>query len=199
MTASPYRLTYPGIDRSLRQCEILSNVVRARMLPETLGQVEPPAFKDRVSQYAVVLTQDCDLEQDYSDRFPAPVEGSAKLIQSVLLCEVVPAVALFGQVKKLGSKAWDRVRQNNDVRYHFLESVDAGCDTGNEGLEELAIDFKQYFSVPTDELYRRIELEEARRRTVLASPYLEHLSVRFAHFLCRIALPNPHSSEPGGS
>jgi hypothetical protein len=69
------------------------------------------------------------------------------------------------------------------------------CDRLQEGLPELAIDFKRYFTVPTDEVYRRIELGEARRRCLLISPYLEHLSSRYAYFLSRIALPVDHASE----
>jgi hypothetical protein len=60
----------------------------------------------------------------------------------------------------------------------------------------MAIDFKRYFTLPTDELYLRVERQETRRRCGLKSPYLEHLSARFSCFLSRVALPEDHFSEP---
>lgn len=63
------------------------------------------------------------------------------------------------------------------------------------GLPELGIDFKKIFTIPTDEIYQRIALGQVKRRAVLVSPYLEHLSSRFAYFLSRIALPQEHLSE----
>jgi hypothetical protein len=59
----------------------------------------------------------------------------------------------------------------------------------------MGIDFKRYFTIPADETYRRVELGEAQRRCVLQSPYLEHLSSRFAYYLSRVALPLDHVSE----
>ena len=50
-----------------------------------------------------------------------------------------------------------------------------------EGMPELGIDFKRYFTIPTDEVYFRIRAE-AQRRSRLRSPYLEHLSNRFYSF-----------------
>ena len=46
-----------------------------------------------------------------------------------------------------------------------------------------------------EEVYRRIELKMAIRRSIMESPYLEHLSSRFAYYLSRIALPSEHSSD----
>jgi hypothetical protein len=40
------------------------------------------------------------------------------------------------------------------------------------------MDFKRYFSLPTEEVYYRID-SEAKRRCRLVSPYAEHLSTRF--------------------
>ena len=41
----------------------------------------------------------------------------------------------------------------------------------NVGIPELGVDFKRYFTIPTDEIYKRIEKGEVRRRCVLMSPY----------------------------
>ena len=96
----------------------------------------------------------------------------------------------------MNSTIWDRVKKNKDERYHFLEKIPANCDACGEGLPELGVDFKCYFTLPTEEVYRRVELNKARRRSVIRSPYLEHLSSRFAFFLSRVALPQEHLSEP---
>jgi hypothetical protein len=194
---SPYRVTAAGPAAPLRQGEILATVVRTRVDPTTIGTGEL-AYGEVEHRLAVILTQDCDLEQDHKVRFPGPQEESDKLIPSVLFGELMTAGELFAPtIARHGrkSKVWDRIQQNNDPRYHFLQKVEPGCDRLNEGLPELAIDFKRFFTVPTDEVYRRIEIGEARRRCLLTSPYLEHLSCRFAFYLSRVGLPTDHFSE----
>lgn len=76
-------------------------------------------------------------------------------------------------------------------RYQVLEEVPAEKDLLGEGVPSLGLDFKRIFTVPTDEIYRRIELNHARRRFHLTSPYLEHLISRFTHYQGRVALPSP--------
>ena len=109
--------------------------------------------------------------------------------------EVAAAEDLYGRVKLTNKKLWDHIRINKDERYHFLQKVEPPDDALGQGLPELGLDFKRYFTVPTDEVYRRVELSEAQRRCFLASPYLEHLSSRFAFYLSRVALPEDHLSE----
>jgi len=142
---------------------------------------------------AVILTQDCDLEQDFKAR--QGHVAADKQIPSLLFCEVATAEDLYGFVKQTNKKLWDRIRINKDERYHFLQKVEPGDDALGQGLPEMGIDFKRYFTIPTDELYRRVELSEAQRRCILQSPYLEHLSSRFAYYLSRVALPLDHVSE----
>jgi hypothetical protein len=152
-----------------------------------------PVVERRVHPFAVILTQDCDLEQDFNVRQKQGV--SDKLLPSILFCEVATAEELFGRVKSLGSKAWERIRINKDERYHFLQKVEPVDDVQGEGLPELGIDFKRYFTIPTEEIYWRVQQGKVKRRCVLQSPYLEHLSSRFAYFLSRVALPEDHVSE----
>jgi hypothetical protein len=180
----------------LRQGEILTDVVQFRLNVASIGTAEVSGTPFR-HPFSVVLTQDCDLEQDYRVRFPA-VSAPDKLIPSVLFCQVSTAEEVYGPItasQGRKSRAWDRIQQNNDIRYHFLHKVASDYDRFNEGLPELALDFKRYFTLPTEEVYRRTELGEARRRCVLVSPYLEHLSSRFAYYLSRVALPEDYVSE----
>jgi hypothetical protein len=176
---------------SLQQGEILTGLVQATLdLPSITEAV--PKLKSKKHPYAIVLTQDCDLDQDFRVRTAGSM--SDKCIPNVLFCEVMPADELYSIVRQINKKLWDRIRINADIRYHFLQQVSLGSDRLNDGLPELGIDFKRYFTLPTDEVYRRIELCKAQRRCVLVSPYLEHLTSRFAYYLSRVALPSDHVS-----
>lgn len=175
----------------LRQGEILSGLKQFLL---TLDSIVGEPIGDYFEHpYALLVTQDCDLEQDYRDRI-AGVDGSFKMLPGLLFCEVVDAEELFSRMDR-NKGLWRRVAQNKDERYHYLQNVDAAIDAELIGMPELGIDFKRYFTLPTAEVYRRIELGEARRRSVLMSPYVEHVSCRFAYYLSRIALPSDHVSE----
>jgi len=188
----PYRAAplEPGV--SLRQGEILSNVVRIQLDLSSLGTKEHRVDEVKYD-YAVVLTQDCDLEQDFKARQGR--NQPDKLLPNVFFCQVATAQQLRGATG-ITADIWRRISRNKDERYHFLQRIAADSDALQQGLPELGIDFKRYFTIPTEEIYKRIELGEARRRCVLVSPYLEHLSSRFAYFLSRVTLPEDHFSEP---
>jgi hypothetical protein len=108
----------------------------------------------------------------------------------VLLCEVHVADELRGR-SGINSELWRRVRENKDERYHYLRAVLPEEDSLREGLPNMAVDFKRYFAIATDELYAQINAE-ARKRARLISPYMEHFCSRFGHFQQRIALPEDH-------
>lgn len=187
-----YRAAPLGTGHVFRQGEILSTVVQTRLDLPTLNTPDEGYVRVR-HPLAVILTQDCDLEQDFKAR--QGHVAADKQIPSLLFCEVATAEDLYGFIKQTNKKLWDRIRINKDERYHFLQKVEPGDDALEQGLPEMGIDFKRYFTIPTDELYRRVELSEAQRRCILQSPYLEHLSSRFAYYLGRVALPLDHVSE----
>lgn len=189
-----YSRSHGDANSPLRHGEIVSNLIQIHLDIACLGGSEP-LVNPRVHPFALVLSQDCDLEQDFKAR-----RGDAKpdkMLPGVLFCEVFTAqyVRTIGP-DVITSKIWDLIKINKNERYQFLQCVEASDDRSDEGLQELCIDFKRYFTIPTDEVYRRIELNEAKRRCFLVSPYLEHLSSRFAHFLCRVSLPHDHASVP---
>jgi len=157
-----------------------------------------PLAEPIIHPFAIVVTQDCDCEQDFKKRQVNDLV-SDKIIPSILFCEVVAAEQLRNRdkdnkVREINSTVWGQVRINKNERYHFLESVPAESDVLGEGLPELALDFKRYFTIPTEEVYYRLEIGEAKRRCHLISPYLEHLTSRFNYFQYRIALPEDHTS-----
>lgn len=179
----------------LRQGEILASVHQYLVTPIVGLEGEPARVSNQVKVHplAVVLTQDCDLAQDYSAR-NAPAPNSQRLLlPNVLLCEMDLADNMKGGGSIApGSDIWKRIIQNKDERFHFLTGVDIGCDALGIGTAALLCDLKKIFSVPTDALYQQVSTI-ARRRAVLVSPYLEHLSSRHAYFLSRIALPLDHA------
>ena len=58
----------------------------------------------------------------------------------------------------------------------------------------MGVDFKTVFALQTELLYEQI-LHQAKRRSRLVSPYMEHLASRFFAFHGRIAIPFPHEPE----
>jgi len=117
------------------------------------------------------------------------------LIPSVLFCEVRTSQELFSPPNLEKSKTLGRVKINKDERYQLLQRIPAEKDLADEGLPELGIDFKRYFTIPTDEIYSRFK-HDTKRRCFLNPPYSQHLISRFFYFQSRIGLPEDHTSEP---
>lgn len=181
-----YKISTNG---SLWCCEILSDVAQRRQSFRSLREAEPE-LERIVHPYCIVVSQDCDLDQDFHARQD---EGASSPLPNVLLCEASTATELKGIVPA-GRDIWKRIIQNKDERYQFLQATAPEQDAANEGLPELGIDFRRHFSVPTDELYEQFGLG-ARRRCRLVSPYKEHFMNRFANFMARVGLPSDHFSE----
>jgi hypothetical protein len=188
---SPIQKYVPSPTGALRQGEILSNLKQFKLNIESLRSGKPLA-EPIIHPFAIIVTQDCDCEQDFKFRKDNIISNAT--IPSILFCEVVAAETLRNRDKDINTKVWGQVKINKNERYHFLEAIPKIADILDEGLPELTLDFKRYFTIPTDEVYYRIEIGEANRRCHLVSPYLEHLTSRFNYFQSRIALPEDHTS-----
>lgn len=186
-----YRASPTAVPSCLEQGELLSGLDQVRLALVAVGDPSPAVETIR-HPLAIILSQACDLEQDFGSRFPTPIPS--KQIPSVLFCEVSLANDLRGSDGMNGT-IWNTVKKNSHERYQFLERVEPSCEAKAEGLGELGIDFKRYFTLPTEEVYKRIELGLVSRRFVLISPYLEHLSSRFAYYMGRVGLVRGHASE----
>jgi hypothetical protein len=184
----------PSIAGPLRQGEILSDV---KQVVPVAGSVFKETTVDIIEhRFAVIVSQDCDLEQDFNARAAINSEpGKAALherrqVSSVLFCDAIPADELRGRIND--PRLWETARQNKNERYHFLGPISAAEDALGNGVPSgLGLDFKRYFSLPVDEVYAQAE-QLKNRRTVLLTPYAEHLSVRFFFYQLRIALPKEH-------
>lgn len=148
----------------------------------------------------VVLTQDCDLEQQYSSRFGAQAQqrkNEDKWLISVLVAPLynLQHVYLGEHLSKLElnmtpvperGSAGDFLRTNRRPRYHYLEFA--------QGVPIVAsvVDFKHYFSVSAE------YLREAKRERFVCSVsqlFREEISRRFSSFLSRIGLPDIESRD----
>ena len=100
----------------LWQGEVLSNVVEIRRAPGDLDLESPGQIARVMHPYALVMTPDCDLEQDFDAR-----EGGSppeqRLVPQLLMCEMHDAEALRGS-HGLNSALWKRVRQNQAANIH---------------------------------------------------------------------------------
>lgn len=147
-------------------------------------------------QYVVVLSQECDLTQDYTERKKEPEKPKTydKLLQSVIVAPMYnyehfrngshlsnlgyKMAEDYNNPKKTPAKT---LFQNNNPRYHYLTFDE------NTSIVPSVIDFKRFFTIDIATLYRCKESNYVCSLDVL---FRERLSQRFANFLARIGLPD---------
>ncbi|MBH8566137.1 hypothetical protein I8748_28940 [Nostoc sp. CENA67] len=183
---------------SLRQGEILTNVVQYNPVASEISrETEELPYNKIIHPYAIVVTQDCDLDWDYRARQSNNSQLS-KLLNSIILCEIATAREVRDTADSMNSKEWKLVESHRHERFYFLETIPLECELEQIGLPELTADFKKIFGIDAATLYRQLELGIAKRRAILSSPYLEHFSRRYYSFHGRVALPSQYESEREG-
>jgi hypothetical protein len=177
----------------LRQGELLSTVEQYVVHLAEASSHSPVGVERVTHPFAVILTQDCDLAQDFNVRSATSNPDRRPLIPGVLMCEVDLARNLKGDPARIapGSDIWKRIIQNKDERFQYLRGLEASRDALGTGAEPLLVDFKRSFIVETAMLYEQLK-KATRRRAVLTSPYREQLSYRHACYIARVALPRDH-------
>lgn len=178
----------PSESGPLRQGELITGLNEGRANPE-FQMVGRRQIEVIARPYLVALSQDCDLTQDYVKHTEDPTKE--RPLECILFGIALP----FGeQISRItGSDIRKRIRQNKDERYHVLEATPPEADAKGDGLPSLLLDFRCFVTLPTEHVYWQTEPNRgALRRCRLVSPYLEHLQLRFAHFLARVALPREH-------
>ena len=137
----------------------------------------------------VVLTQDCDLEQDFNGR---KKDKQGNKLLSVLVAPLYNAEHVFtgehlselqvkGTVINKGKTEGKTIMQNERPRYHYIDFP------SKIPVVPSIADFKHYFSVQAG------YLEKTRKSNFvcrLDDLFREDLSQRFAAYLGRIGLPN---------
>jgi hypothetical protein len=179
--------------------EYVKNVVQYYTVRnEESNNSEAISFNQIIHPYAIVTTQDCDLDWDYRAR--QGVADRLKLLNSVILCGISTATNVRSIEDKgtMNSGEWNLVKTQRHERFYFFEKIPIECDLEQEGLPELTVDFKKVFGIHAEDLYRQVDAEMVKRRSTLTSPYLEHFSRRYSAFHSRVALPSQYESEREG-
>ncbi|NEP57662.1 MAG: hypothetical protein F6K31_11660 [Symploca sp. SIO2G7] len=188
----------PEKGSSVRQGEILTGVIQYKpVVDELLQGQQELSFEAVCHPYAIVVTQDCDLDWDYKARWSENIQQS-KLLNSIILCEIETARVIRDTTDNMNSATWKLVSSHRHERFYFFEKILPECEFEQEGLPELTADFKRVFGIDAATLYHQIELGIVKRRAVLISPYLEHFSRRYHSFHSRVALPSQYASEREG-
>ena len=145
----------------------------------------------------IVLTQDCELEQEHEMRMQ-PSQNQDKWLVSVLVAPLYNAEHVYvgkhlselnltmQQINR--RKTPGTFLRNNEIpRYHYLEFA------SEVPIVPSVIDFKHYFSVNAESLRER----KKSSFVCMVSPlFREAVSHRFAAYLSRVGLPEPAAVEP---
>lgn len=173
------------------QGDVIRDVELVEYVKEKRGIIEVSKI---IFPVAVVLTQDCDLAQDFKFRWSrdnrpttqdkfllsvlvAPLYNVEHVYEGTQLSELDLQMASINKKKTPG----EYLRNNERPRYHFVD-FDPSVP-----VVPSVVDFKHYFSV------NGIYLKGLKRtHFVCRVPPLfrEDLSLRFANYLARIGLPD---------
>ena len=180
----------------LSQGDILRDLSVVEWATASNSEAEEVQAQKWLLPYVVVLSQECDLYQDLQARASQTPKNQDKYLHTVLLGPAYPALALkegthlkdmHVQCERMGSDKWKRVLQNNEDRYHFLPASPAPMQ-----VPDLVLDFKHFSTAPRGAL---LGLKPKLYVASLGQLFRESLSQRFAHFLARIALPDPDEEK----
>lgn len=173
------------------QGDIISHVEHVEYVSVSGGIIEVSKI---LFPLVVVLTQDCDLEQDFRFRWArakkqpthdkyllsvlvAPIYNADHVFRGEHLSELQLSMQAINPKKTEGNS----LKNNERPRYHFLEFPP------QVPVVPSVIDFKHYFSVNGEYLKK---LKRDRFVCRLSPLFREDLSVRFASYLSRIGLPD---------
>jgi hypothetical protein len=191
---------------ALREAEVLRDVIDVHATGITWGDggvVTDVSWAAQVRPFAVVMTQDCDLEQDFNLRFPADGQAPAveeaerhpNALQTIVLCEAFDLEELASRVPADFSKLEKKMaRRNQNERYHCLME---GTPPGSDPLPGLVLDLRTPFSVPVMALYEQLDHAGAkgRRAGIIPEIHSHDLIHRFYSYQARVALP-PEGEPP---
>lgn len=186
----------PANDGPIRQAELLTSIAEFQAVPDTDGDPTAVATRKVEHPLTIVLSQDCDLEQDFHVRHPAEqpapdrevVEASPTALTHILLCDAHEESELKKRLPDgLGSKDFRRIAGNQNERYHRIDGAEIR-DTG-VSIEPLFLDFRRHFSIPCPAIYEQFSSGTAGRTARLPAYYLHDLNHRFYSYLARVAIP----------
>lgn len=180
--------TVVGPRRVVDQGDLLRDVELVEFALEDQGIIEVSKI---VFPLAVVLTQTCDVHEDYAVRWGRSERGTArKAMLSYLVAPMYSAAQLIAgthlqdldiNLKKIDSRTEQQHMYNNaHPRYHHLRFAE------DIPVADSFVDFKHYFTASPTHLRERKRNGHVCR---LCVPHREALSHRFAAWLSRVGLP----------
>jgi hypothetical protein len=188
----------PG-DGSIRQAELLSSVSELQAIDggsaESGSEIE---IRKVEHPLAIVLSQDCDLEQDCHLRFPDDADPLPRdeadhhphSISHVILCDAYSESELLQRLPEgFGAKDRKRIYQNQNERYHTLDEGVVATGSQEYPVERLFLDFRRFFALPSPDLYDQLNGGSMGRVACLPAYYLHDLSQRFFSYQARVAIP----------
>lgn len=139
--------------------------------------------------YAVIMSQDCDLDNDFKERKTTHPDNNDKCIKTILICPAYTAEQFFKgehidgwKMKPQNTSDEEKIKRNDQQkRYHYL------IGETNFQIPSLVIDFKHFYTAPRDILYKK---RKTLYLATLNELFREELSQRFANFISRIGLPS---------
>lgn len=186
----PIKTKISNVSR-VQQGDIIKDVFCFEEYIEKSGVIE---IKQIQFPLVIVLTQDCDLNQDYRFRNgkEKKKDNQDKFLFSVLVAPLYNADHFFDgkhlellnhkmqSIKRTGTKG-EIILDNDYPRYHYIEFPE------NIRIVSSVIDFKHYFSVNINYL-RNIKKNNFVCK--VSELYREQITLRFSNFLSRIGLPD---------
>lgn len=186
--------TYTETLPVINQCDIFRNVEFIEYVIESEHTIEVSKI---MFPLAMVLTQACDLQQDYNARKRNELLNSGnqdKFLISVIVAPLynfedfragkhLDQLGLEMEPKGRRDKSkCENIIKNENKRYHYL-NFDQEVE-----IVESVIDFKHYFTVTINYLN---QIRETNYVCSVESLYRELIVQRFSNFLSRIGLPDP--------
>lgn len=185
-----------SLDERISQCDILKDIEFIEKVSIEEGFIE---IVKTVFPFVIVLTQDCDLQQNSTfiaevktDKGLVPHSSQNNKLLSILVAPLYNEDLFFqgkhleevgfvvDQIKKSKSEG-DRIIKNQNPRFHYLKLP---VDTI---VPNSIIDFKHYFSISIEKGNEEFINNKVTRISEL---YREQISQRFSNYLSRIGLPN---------
>lgn len=180
--------TVAGLQHLVDQGDLLLDVELVEFADVSQGVLDVSKI---VFPVAVVLTQTCDVQEDYAIRWGNAGDGHPrKVMLTYLVAPLYNAAQLIGgthlkdlgiELPKIESETEQQYMRNNaHARYHYLHFGD------DVPIADSIVDFKHYFTASPAHLLERKKNGFVCRLDV---PHREALSDRFAAWLSRVGLP----------
>jgi hypothetical protein len=183
----------------LAQGDILRDIRWLEYANEVSGKIEVSWI---VFPLAIILTQDCDLEQDVLTR-SEPQKTEDKMLISVLLAPLYNVEHVYAgehlselKIRKANhcidktihmeplpksGNTGNFLKNNERPRYHYLEFDE------DIPIVPSVIDFKHYFTATADYLH---QVHATNFVASVAPLFREDIAIRFASYLSRVGLPS---------